>query len=166
MHEREDSDRLIGEIARQLKHPVALDPALGTRTMAEINRASSRSRRPIAWIGVGLAAGLAAIGVYLTRGGVAGAGDQRVSFSLEAPTASRVSLVGDFNNWDPSATPLERVSSDGRWETSVPLNPGRYQFTYVIDGSRWVRDPGLPPATGDDFGQPTSVITVPGHGRS
>lgn len=161
----QDPDRLISEIARQLKHPVALDPALGERTMAEIRQVKP-PRRHLAWIGLAVAASLAAFAVFLGRENSDEAVNQGVAFSLDAPAASRVSLVGDFNNWDPSATPLERVSSAGRWEAVLSLTPGRYQFTYVVDGSLWVRDPGLPQATGDDFGQPTSVITVLNRGRS
>jgi len=85
-----------------------------------------------------------------------------VDFGLLAPEARTVALAGDFNDWDP--VPLER-SPGGRWHLTVPLPPGRYHFTFVVDGSRWVADPGLPRAP-DDFGEPTSVITVLEHSRS
>jgi hypothetical protein len=162
----QDPDRLISEITRRLKQPVALDPALDARVMAEISRTRPRRWRPLAWGGLALAAGLGAFAFFTRRAGAPILGDQPVAFSLDAPAASRVSLVGDFNNWDPSATPLEQVSAGGRWQTVVPLIPGRYQFTFVIDGNQWVRDPALPQAVGDDFGQPTSVITVLNRGRS
>jgi 1,4-alpha-glucan branching enzyme len=118
------------------------------------------------WAGLALAAGLATLAFFLGRGGGRIATAPGVAFWLDAPGASQVSLVGDFNNWDPAATPLVRVSDRGRWETVVPLTPGRYSFTFVVDGSQWVRDPRLPQAVGDDFGQPTSVITVPTRGRT
>lgn len=158
-------DPLIEEVARQLRRPVSLDPGLDARVMAEIGRARP-PRRPLAWIGLALAAGLGLLAFFMGRTGRRPAADQGISFTLDAPGASRVTLVGDFNNWDPAATPLVRVSETGRWETVVPLTPGRYQFTFVVDGSQWVRDPLLPQATGDDFGQPTSVITVLSHRRS
>jgi hypothetical protein len=155
---------MIADIARELKRPVPLDPGLGDRVMAEIRAPAAAASRK--WIGWAIAAGLAGLAFYFGWNRGADSTDQGVSFSLDAPTASRVSLVGDFNNWDPAATPLARVAGGGRWEAVVPLTPGRYQFTFVVDGSRWVRDPGSPQAMGDDFGQPTSVITVVGHGRS
>lgn len=157
-------DPLIGEVARQLRQPVPLDPRLNDRVFAEINRRPAQRRPVLQWLGLAVAAGLGLLAFVMTRDNST-SDNQGVSFSLEAPQALQVSLVGDFNNWDPTATPLARGSA-GRWETIVPLTPGRYQFTFVIDGSRWVRDPSLPQALGDDFGQPTSVITVLHRARS
>ena len=157
-------DRLIDDVARQLRYPVPINPALNERVLAEISRSPVTRRPALAWMGLALAAGLALIAFVTSRKSTA-AENEGVAFSLDAPQATQVSLVGDFNNWDPAATPLAKGSA-GRWEAVVPLTPGRYQFTFVIDGSRWVRDPALPQAVGDDFGQPTSVITVLHRGRS
>jgi hypothetical protein len=84
-----------------------------------------------------------------------------VQFVLVAPSASRVSLVGDFNNWDPAATPLRPTRrSGGVWTISVPLAVGRHQYAFIVDGTRWMTDPTAPTAVEDDFGVPNSVITV------
>ena len=157
-------DRLIAEVARQLRQTISVDPSLNARVMAEVERGPTARRLPLAWIGLAVAAGIALIALVVSRNGTAG-DNEGVAFFLEAPQAAQVSLVGDFNNWDPAATPLARGAA-GRWETIVPLTPGRYQFTFVVDGNRWVRDPALPQAVGDDYGQPTSVITVLHRGRS
>lgn len=83
---------------------------------------------------------------------------QPVRFALEAPDHDRVAIVGDFNNWDPHANPLER---EGRtWAVTLALQPGRYRYTFVVDGHRYLADPVRPPASDDDFGAPTSVVTV------
>ena len=37
-----------------------------------------------------------------------------VLFTVGEAPASRVSIVGDFNNWDPSANPLHRMGPEGR----------------------------------------------------
>jgi 1,4-alpha-glucan branching enzyme len=79
-----------------------------------------------------------------------------VRFSLAA-SAGQVSLVGDFNNWDPAAQPLRR--RDGAWSVTLHLPPGRYRYAFVVDGDLWYNDPGHPVAQ-DEFGTPTSVITV------
>jgi len=163
--DEEGRDRLIREIASQLKRPVDLDPGLRQRVMSRLDKPVHAGRR-LAWPVVALAAGLGILAFFMGRGSGQREQNQGIAFSLEAPEASRVSLVGDFNNWDPAATPLARVSSRGRWEARVPLTPGRYQFTYMVDGRQWVRDPRLPQATGDDFGQPTSVITVTSRGKT
>jgi hypothetical protein len=84
-----------------------------------------------------------------------------VVFVLAAPHAARVSLAGDFNGWDPSRTRLQRVAA-GVWSVGVTLPEGRYGYAFVVDGSRWVADPTAPRSLTDDFGRPTSVLTVSG----
>ncbi|HJU64215.1 MAG TPA: isoamylase early set domain-containing protein, partial [Gemmatimonadaceae bacterium] len=126
--------------------------------------------------GLALAAGIAAVIVVANIGGEAGDDSEPtraaaapatatdtvrlVQFVLVAPNASSVSLVGDFNDWSVSSTPMNRASRDGVWSVGVPLAEGRYTYTFVVDGTKWVADPGAPPAVDDDFGRPSSVITV------
>ena len=83
-----------------------------------------------------------------------------VRFELSAPTASRVVLVGSFNQWNPVATPLQRDSSTGKWIVSLPLPPGRHVYAFVVDDSVWMRDPRSPEASDADFGRPGSVLLV------
>ena len=84
-----------------------------------------------------------------------------VRFTLVAPSATTVSIVGDFNGWSEGSLPLRR-SADGRtWEIEVPLAPGRYAYAFVVDG-RLARDPSAPTASGEDFGTPSSVVMVRG----
>ncbi len=40
-------------------------------------------------------------------------------FCTWAPHAAAVSVVGDFNNWDPLANPLERLNDAGLWRGSI-----------------------------------------------
>ena len=48
-----------------------------------------------------------------------------------------MALCGDFNDWSAEATALER-GDDGRWQVSIPLEPGRsYRYRYLLDGERW-----------------------------
>ena len=84
---------------------------------------------------------------------------QTVQFVLRAPSASSVTLVGDFNDWDTAHTPLQKAAGD-MWTVTIPLTAGRYTYTFVVDGKRWVPDPSAPRAPADDFGQPSSVVTV------
>jgi hypothetical protein len=79
-------------------------------------------------------------------------------FVFVAPSAKSVTIVGDFNDWDQQATPL--VRHQGVWTTEVTLPPGRYAYAFLVDGQRWIADPDAPPAVGDDFGRPSSVVTV------
>jgi 1,4-alpha-glucan branching enzyme len=43
-----------------------------------------------------------------------------VSFAVWAPAASRVSLVGNFNDWDPRYHPMRPLGGSGVWELFVP----------------------------------------------
>lgn len=83
-----------------------------------------------------------------------------VQFVLVAPSASRVTIVGDFNDWDATATPLRQETRAGLWSIVVPLRPGRHQYAFVVDGSHWLADPSAPRAADNDFGTPNSVIMV------
>lgn len=81
-----------------------------------------------------------------------------VKFVFVAPTASRVSLVGDFNAWDPERTPMARTG--GTWTVTLPLEPGRHLYSFVVDGTQWLPDPSAPLAPEDGFGHSNSVVLV------
>lgn len=80
-----------------------------------------------------------------------------VSFRLEAPRAQNVALAGDFSNWTP-AYAMQR-SAPGVWTIVVPLSPGVHEYSFVVDGKRWVPDPTAV-AKPDGFGGVNSRIAV------
>ena len=82
-----------------------------------------------------------------------------VQFMLVAPSANRVALVGEFNDWDPAATPMLRVPG-GAWHVALPLNTGRHVYAFVVDGTSWVADPQAPLAPERWFGARNSVLLV------
>jgi len=59
-----------------------------------------------------------------------------VTFSLPkagAGSAQAVHVVGDFNGWDKSATPMKK-QKNGSFAASVPLERNReYQFRYLLN---------------------------------
>ena len=86
-----------------------------------------------------------------------------VRFVFVDSRASTVELVGDFNAWTKGVTRLERSAAPGVWSASVALPPGRHEYAFIINGSRWIADP-LAPTTSDDFGIESAVIHVgPSH---
>jgi hypothetical protein len=85
-----------------------------------------------------------------------------VTFVLRAPGATRVSVVGDFNNWDAEATPMAHSGSGDLWVLSVRLPRGVHLYSFVLDGSEWRPDPSAPLAADDSFGGHNSVIVVDG----
>ena len=90
---------------------------------------------------------------------------QLVRFVFVDPRAERVELVGDFNEWARGSTQLKRSGAPGVWAVSVPLSPGRHEYAFIINGSRWVADP-LAVKSSDDFGTESSVIRVGKSGKS
>jgi hypothetical protein len=73
--------------------------------------------------------------------------------------ARRVTLVGDFNNWDARATPLEREPHSTLWSVTVPIQRGRHVYAFLVD-SVWTIDKRAPVARDPDFGVTGSVILV------
>jgi hypothetical protein len=158
-------DPTLRRAVAELRAPVALDPGVDQRALAEIRarRATGGMRRGV-WVVGALAAGIAL--VLLTSSpaptppvpAVSGvAGTRPVLLRLASP-ASRVTVVGDFNDWDPAATPLRREGAT--WTVELHLKPGRYHYTFLIDGRHWASDPAEPRAAESDFGAPMSVLTV------
>ena len=64
---------------------------------------------------------------------------KNIQFEFPAPAAEVVSVVGDFNNWNADADPMEK-DKEGVWKTSMSLKPGRYEYRFFVDGS-WKNDP-------------------------
>jgi hypothetical protein len=75
------------------------------------------------------------------------------------PGARMVQVAGDFNGWSPERTPLEQVSS-GAWTVTLPLQPGRYEYMFVIDGREWIADPFAAEQNDDGFGSENAVLDV------
>ncbi|MEA1923509.1 MAG: 1,4-alpha-glucan branching enzyme, partial [Pseudomonadota bacterium] len=68
------------------------------------------------------------LGAHLTnRKGIDG-----VSFALWAPNAERVSVVGDFNQWDGLRHPMRSLGSSGIWEIFMPELPPETIYKYEI----------------------------------
>jgi len=101
--------------------------------------------------------GAAPVARTASTGGAARGRD--VQFVFVNADAARVSLVGDFNNWDPRATPL-RQETGGVWSIVVPLAPGRHVYSFVVDGTEWVPDSAAARAPDSEFGGANSVVLV------
>ena len=79
-------------------------------------------------------------------------------FTFLAPTTRRVSLAGDFNNWDTRAAPMEK-GPDGIWRLGVPLVPGRYEYRFYADGV-WQDDPAAQQRAANSLGTENCVRIV------
>jgi hypothetical protein len=73
--------------------------------------------------------------------------------------AESVCVAGTFNAWHPGATPLTRYKSRGVWMKDLQLSPGRYEYSFVVDG-HWKRDPACQDIAENPFGGLNSVLHV------
>jgi len=83
-----------------------------------------------------------------------------VRFALTAPSARQVAVAGDFNGWDTHAVVLRDDDGDGVWTATVPIEPGRYAYQFVVDGERWQADPAAEAVEPDGFGGENSVLRI------
>ncbi len=91
----------------------------------------------------------------------ANATDGRVptQFVFDAATATSVSVVGEFNEWQVDNLPMTRVAN-GLWTATVPLTPGRHVYAFLVDGRLLVADPRAPKSGDEDYGREGSVVMV------
>lgn len=84
-------------------------------------------------------------------------GQVKVTFSVEQAEADRVRLLGEFNGW---SDPMDmKRKPDGRWETSVELDPGReYQFRYLVNEGDWQNDPDADGYAPNPHGTDNSIV--------
>jgi 1,4-alpha-glucan branching enzyme len=61
------------------------------------------------------------------------AGVDGTNFGVWAPNAERVSVIGDFNDWQPGQTPLHTVGASGIWEAFVPAIGRGARYKYHVE---------------------------------
>lgn len=88
----------------------------------------------------------------------------KVTFRLskdETNAAETANVVGEFNNWGTTATPMKKTSA-GNFSVRVDLAQDReYQYRYLLNGEQWINDPEadkyVPVA---EMGTDNSVVTT------
>lgn len=85
----------------------------------------------------------------------------RVTFALPADDrGQQISVVGDFNGWDPLAHPLKK-RSNGKRSVSVELPAGTtYHFKYLADDGSWFCDPEVEEREPNEYGELNSVLRL------
>ena len=66
-------------------------------------------------------------GRLMTHEGARGA-----AFSVWAPNAKAVSVIGDFNNWDARRSPMRRLGESGIWELFLPAAAEGYKYKFHV----------------------------------
>lgn len=88
----------------------------------------------------------------------------KVTFNLskdDSNSADTANLVGDFNNWDTSATPMKKYKN-GNFTVTLDLVPKKdYQFRYLLNGQEWVNDQEADKYVAvPDLGSENSVVAL------
>ncbi len=141
-------------------------PFLAARIQDGLTGLKPASRgRAIAYssLAAALAVALIAVGLMTAffRGGRGPDMELVVKFTIEAPEAKHVYVVGDWNDWNATADPLHDDNSDGVWETDIKLESGReYRYQFYIDDNAWVADPKAPLKIDDGFGGQNSILRI------
>jgi len=84
----------------------------------------------------------------------------KVTFSIEAEDAKKVSVVGSFNDWNAKKAPLKKLKS-GTFKGTVDLEKDNsYEFKYIVDGT-YLNDESADAYAWNDFaGAENSVVSV------
>lgn len=84
----------------------------------------------------------------------------KLVFIYHHDSAERVSLVGDFNDWNPE-TSFFTKDSQGIWRAEIdPPHAGSYRYKFVVDQRRWIDDPGNGLKDDDHYGGLNSLLNV------
>ena len=82
-----------------------------------------------------------------------------VVFVTLYPRASNVQIAGDFNNWQPATTTMQRVGDSGVWQLKMKLPQGTYRYRLVVDG-QWQQDPYNERTELNPYGEYNSLLDV------
>lgn len=87
----------------------------------------------------------------------------KVTFTVPkqlAAFAKTVHLVGDFNDWNKSITPMKRLKN-GSFTATLYLTPDcEYEFRYLLDGVTWENDPQADKYVSNVYGSDNSLVAV------
>ncbi len=76
---------------------------------------------------------------------------------------SGVHIAGEFNGWAPTVAdggwPLTWDEDSGGWRGEFALDPGSYQYKFVLGEQDWIADPDNPVTADDGYGGANSVVT-------
>lgn len=83
----------------------------------------------------------------------------RVTFTLVAPDAGTVYLLGEFNDW--RTTDVMTRGDGGAWQLTLTLDAEReYQFRYLVDGTAWDNDAAADKYIPNPYGDANSVVAT------
>jgi len=81
-----------------------------------------------------------------------------IQLLFEVVDGKKVSLIGEFNNWDPDVDPMQ-IDENETWTKAKMLPPGNIEYKFWVDGE-WMEDPDNLRACPNCFGTQNNVVKV------
>lgn len=85
--------------------------------------------------------------------------DSAFAAIYEVPIESVV-VAGEFNRWSAATNPMNDYNHDGIWTAWIDLDPGEYEYKFVVNGEHWITDPQNPVKVPDGWNGFNSVIAA------
>ena len=84
---------------------------------------------------------------------------KQVTFTCNvASEALTAYLVGDFNDWKPTAKPMTK-GKNNTFQARMRLAPGEYQYKFIVDGI-WFNDPQAQEQVMNPYGTSNSIVRI------
>jgi len=87
-------------------------------------------------------------------------GTTRITFSVDDERP--VSVVGDFNDWNPFANPLIRRSNGSRSASTTVPTGTKLCFRYLAEGGEFYNDPHADALESNGMGETHCVVSTAG----
>lgn len=88
-----------------------------------------------------------------------------LTFTFENPHARQVALIGTFNGWTPDGRVRTEKKGD-LWVFHIEVDPGRYEYAFLVDGQEIVPDPQAVFRRNNGFGTPNSIVYATANGQN
>jgi 1,4-alpha-glucan branching enzyme len=72
--------------------------------------------------------------------------------------AESVYVIGDFNDWDPTAHPMKH-HVDGAWRVNIPIPHGHHHYMFLVDGKA-ILDPRSHGIARNERNEKVSLLAV------
>jgi glycosidase len=84
---------------------------------------------------------------------------KKIRLELENKDYNDVKIKGEMNSWNPNSTSV--ILEGNKWVTEMKLNPGKYQYKYIVDGKE-ISDPVNQDSISNGIGGFNSLLTILG----
>ena len=88
-----------------------------------------------------------------------------LTFTFEHPGARQVALIGSFNGWMPDGR-VRTEKRGNRWVFHIDVEPGRYEYAFLVNGAEVVPDPQAVFRRNNGFGTPNSIVYATADGQN